>query len=57
MREIYKVLYERGMNKMDNDLLSEEALKWLSSVSYCEKTHEERMALISAARIAYPDNS
>ena len=45
------------MNKMDNDLLSEEALKWLSSVSYCEKTHEERMVLISAARIAYPDNS
>ena len=38
-----------------NDLLSLEALKWLESINYSEKTHKERLILIKAARIAYPD--
>ena len=37
-------------------LLSLEALAWLKSVGYGEKSHEERKALIRAARIAYPDD-
>lgn len=39
----------------DNGLLSLEALAWLKSIDYANKTHEERMILIDAARIAYPD--
>ena len=35
-------------------MLSEEAIKWLESVDYKSKTHEERMKLIEAAKIAYP---
>lgn len=38
-----------------NDLLTLEALEWLASIKYSEKTHEERLILIKAARIAYPD--
>ena len=41
----------------DNRLLSMEALIWLKSIDYTHKSHEERMILIDAARIAYPDNS
>lgn len=36
-------------------MLSTEALKWLKSVNYESKTHEERMKLIEAAHIAYPN--
>ena len=39
----------------DNELLSLDALAWLKSINYSEKRHEERMALIKAARIAYPN--
>lgn len=39
----------------DKSLLSSKAIEWLSSVGYATKTHEERMALIDAARIAYPN--
>lgn len=39
-----------------NDLLSMTALEWLNSVDYAHKTHEERMILIKAARIAYPED-
>lgn len=38
----------------DNSLLSMDALGWLKSIGYDKKSHEERMALIRAARIAYP---
>ena len=36
-------------------LLSLEALNWLVSVNYGSKSHEERMILIKAAKIAYPE--
>lgn len=39
-----------------NELLSMTALKWLKSVNYGEKNHEERMILIKAAKIAYPND-
>ena len=35
-------------------MLSMQALEWLNSVDYSNKSHEERMALIKAAKIAYP---
>ena len=35
-------------------MLSTKALDWLKSVDYQSKTHEERMKLIDAAKIAYP---
>lgn len=35
-------------------LLSIEAIAWLQSVNYESKSHEERMKLIEAAKIAYP---
>lgn len=42
---------------MENSgLLSMKALQWLKSVNYGEKSHEERMILIKAAKIAYPDD-
>lgn len=44
------------MSHDDNELLSVEALKWLKSVDYQSKSHEERMTLISAAKIAYPNS-
>ena len=40
-------------NEVDDNLLSLTALGWLKSVNYSAKTHEERMILIDAARIAY----
>ena len=39
-----------------NELLSAEAIQWLHSVDYSKKSHEERMALIQAAKIAYPNH-
>ena len=39
----------------ENDLMSLDALQWLKSVNYSDKNHEERMALIKAARILYPN--
>ena len=39
-----------------NKLLSLEALAWLKSIDYAKKTHEERMVLIKAAKILYPDS-
>ena len=36
-------------------MLSFEALEWLKSVEYGKRSHEERMALIEAARILFPD--
>lgn len=38
-----------------NDLLSYEALEWLKSIDYASKNYEERMILIKAAKIAYPN--
>ena len=37
-------------------MLSFEALAWLKSVGYGEKNHEERMALIKAAKILFPSD-
>lgn len=37
-------------------MLSVRALNWLKSVGYAGMTHEERMTLIAAAKIAYPDD-
>lgn len=39
-----------------NELLSAEAIQWLYSVDYGKKSHEERMALIKAAKITYPNH-
>ena len=39
-----------------NDLLSIEALRWLKSVDYTHHTHEERITLIKAAKILFPNN-
>lgn len=36
-------------------LLSVEALEWLKSVDYANRTHEERMILIAAAKILFPE--
>ena len=38
-----------------NELLSLEALAWLKSIGYANKTHEERIILIQAAKIIYPN--
>ena len=43
------------MDNKNNELLSMDALMWLKSVNYAEKDHEERMLLIKAAKIAYPN--
>lgn len=40
-----------------DELLSFDALQWLMSVGYGQKTHEERMVLIKAAKIAYPNEN
>lgn len=37
-------------------MLSVRALNWLKSVGYAGMSHEERMTLIAAAKIAYPDD-
>ena len=47
--------YNMLHSTLASGLLSIKALMWLKSVSYSEKSHEERMLLIDAARIAYPD--
>lgn len=39
-----------------NELLSAEAIQWLKSIGYEDKNHDERMALIKAAKIAYPNH-
>ena len=39
-----------------NDLLSIEALRWLKSVDYALRPHEERIVLIKAAKILFPNN-
>lgn len=39
-----------------NNLLSVEALMWLKSVDYTHRTHEERLTLIAAAKILFPDD-
>lgn len=35
--------------------MSEEAVRWLHSIDYRKFTHEERMVLLKAAKIAYPE--
>ena len=35
-------------------LLSKDALEWLKAVRYGERSHEERMVLIKAAKILFP---
>lgn len=37
-------------------MLSLEALEWLKSVDYGKRSHEERMALIEAAKILFPSD-
>lgn len=37
-------------------MISEEALKWLESIEYEKFNHDERMILLKAAMIIYPDN-
>ena len=49
-------LQESDKPATNGSLLSMEALEWLKSIDYGQKDHEERMKLISAAKIAYPDN-
>lgn len=39
----------------ENDLLSMEAIEWLSSIGYDTLSHDDRMAVIKAAKIAYPN--
>lgn len=36
-------------------MLSEKALEWLNQINYFNRTHEERMVLIKAAKILYPN--
>ena len=38
-----------------DELLSLEALAWLKSVDYKNRNHEERMILIKAAKILFPN--
>lgn len=38
-----------------DDMLSLEAIKWLKSINYANRTHEERMILIRAAKILFPE--
>lgn len=38
-------------------MLSKDALKWLESIQYEKFTHEERIILLKAAMIAYPNNN
>ena len=37
-------------------MLSKEAIEWLQSIEYQKFTHEQRMILLKAAMIAYPEN-
>ena len=36
-------------------MLSDEALIWLQSIGWIDFTHEERMILLQAAKILYPN--
>ena len=38
-----------------DELLSLEAIAWLESVDYKNRSHEERMILIKAAKIIFPN--
>jgi hypothetical protein len=38
-------------------MLSKEALKWLESINYQQFNHDQRMILLKAAMIAYPNNN
>ena len=38
-------------------MLSKEAIEWLQSIEYQKFTHEQRMILLKAAMIVYPDKS
>ena len=38
-------------------MLSKEAIECLQSIEYQKFTHEQRMILLKAAMIAYPDKS
>ena len=52
---INDIINYRDNESDDNtELLSFTALGWLKSINYSAKTHEERMILIDAAKIAYP---
>lgn len=37
-------------------MLSKEAVEWLESIEYEKFNHDERMILLKAAMIIYPDN-
>lgn len=39
---------------MSEPMMSREALNWLKSIGYSKMNHEDRMAVIKAAKIAYP---
>ena len=36
-------------------MLSKEALKWLESINYQQFNHDQRIILLKAAMIAYPN--
>lgn len=36
-------------------MLSYEAICWLAEIGFSERTHDERLVLIEAAKIAYPN--
>jgi hypothetical protein len=38
-------------------MLSKEALKWLESINYQKFNHAQRIILLKAAMIAYPNNN
>ena len=38
-------------------MLSKEALKWLESINYQKFNHNQRIILLKAAMIAYPNNN
>lgn len=44
------------MKNENQEMLSIKALRWLKEVNYKDKSHEERMILIKAAKIAYPED-
>lgn len=37
-------------------MLSKDAIEWLESIEYEKFNHDERMILLKAAMIIYPDN-
>ena len=38
-------------------MLSKEALKWLEFINYQKFNHDQRIILLKAAMIAYPNNN